>query len=1380
MSSKKKLSGNMKQGNLFSFFSKKPKTTTTTTPTPTPAPSKKPTANLQSASKSAVAAATKSPSTSTTDRAISPKPISVSQSSSAPPTPPSASAPAPRPTSQTTNTKWKQVSVGDSIAVYWPDDKEYYQAVVTKQRGGSSSSNFHLEYEDGESEWIDLSTEKFRYLASASNKNKNKQKNKSDMDAPDPSAPSTVHKRRRQIDESDEEEEHEWQDDAVSSEDEDGSVYEAKGNDDDDDEPEDESQWMVTDDEDDAKMAARPAKKKAKKATALKVTHHNTTRTPADTYSSPSATTTSSTSTSMSTGSAYETPLRQFANTVSPRTASSHKSTKSSQPTTPPNPRPEITPAAKYSNSNSNKAGTKVLPYTKGSVNPMGSHVHNHLKFLQDPKDASGKRPGEPGYDPRTLKVCNKDWDDHCGKMTNAVQQWWDLKSRYFDTVLLFKTGTCHIIITCRIVLPIINYERPHSLLIYYPSISLIVLGKFYEMFHMDADIGVEIMGHIHMKGHVAHSGFPEISYGPMADKLVRAGYKVARVEQTETPDQLKERKQKTRTGKKPQVVNREVCSILTLGTRTFCALDDVNALVDIDNKGGSGPLLVIREVLVDSMETEEGRDDDQVQPVCEYGITLVDAVRATVTVGQFADDILRSRMNTLLTAYSPAEILIQGGQEGGASPTLQSLIKAYQTNSRTTSRLEYIQDTESYPKSTALDPNHRRQIERTKSQIQPWSVQETMDELHRRGYYPRASKTDKQSIRRWPQVMQAVVEGKADLCLSSFGAALFYLQRNLIDQEILSMGIVKAYIPPASSCISQNDNSVDAVLQQSQSEEGMEATPLSEIPQITNAEDQIKFMSLDGTTLHNLEILTNAVDQKVAGSLWSKINFTKTPHGARLLRAWLLRPLFRKAEIERRADAVQELVAGAGAVALNEARQHVLGKIGDLDRLLSRIHSMSGNTANEGDDNDNFHPGERAVLYENLTYTKRKVGDFSKVLNGLRKSCQIPELFADLQLQEDGLLHKIVKLQGNGGCFPSMSNELDWYFDNFDCDKAAKGIFEPSRGIDQAYDEACDTVDRIQAELEDYKQEICNELTPRHTAKSSWKYINTKPNSKDKYLIELPASVRVTDDFIVKGKRGSGPKQVNKYRTRVVAELIQDLEQALEIQTVRKAKGMQLIFAKFDSQRSLWGAAAQATAMLDALGSLAKTAGKPGFCRPTILDCPPNQEPTINIVQGRHACVETTIHSTEFIPNDLSLGGSSEEDSSRLLLLSGPNMGGKSTLLRQTCLIAILAQLGSYVPAESCELTPIDCIYTRLGASDRILLGQSTFFVELAEMAAALRGATRRSLVIMGKSSARGTVPSYNEDFFAHIMFVSFQTSLVVVLLLLMERRLRVLPSNT
>jgi len=398
-------------------------------------------------------------------------------------------------------------------------------------------------------------------------------------------------------------------------------------------------------------------------------------------------------------------------------------------------------------------------------------------------------------------------------------------------------------------------------------------------------------------------------------------------------------------------------------------------------------------------------------------------------------------------------------------------------------------------------------------------------------------------------------------------------------------------------------------------------------------------------------------------------------------------------------------------------------------------------------------HPSERAVLYEAPAYTKRKVRDFRNVLKGLQKACSIPEIFADVDLDPSGLVYRLVRQAGgqDGGCFPDMAESLDWFLENFDCDKAANGQFVPGRGTDPIYDEACDTIHRVEEALEDYKQEmIQTTLKPRHVASRAWKYINTKPNSKDKYLIELPVTVDVPHDFHVKAKRGSGQKQVNKYMTPFVADLVVDLERALEVQQARRAKGMQIVFAKFDAQRALWASAAHATALLDALGSLAIVAGNPGYTRAEILECPPGSgiAPSIDIVQGRHPVVETTFHSSEFIPNDLTLGAremdededsAESSDSARLLLLSGPNMGGKSTMLRQTCLISILAQIGSYVPAESCRLTPIDCIFTRLGASDRILLGQSTFFVELAETAAALRGATRRSLVIMDELG-RGT----------------------------------------
>lgn len=190
-------------------------------------------------------------------------------------------------------------------------------------------------------------------------------------------------------------------------------------------------------------------------------------------------------------------------------------------------------------------------------------------------------------------------------------------------------------------------------------------------MFHDDADVGVSVLGFVYMKGTSAHAGFPESAYGVMVSRLVDAGYKVARVEQTETPDALKERKKRT-VGKKPQVVCREVCEIVTKGTRTFCYLDDDSCFKTNDDRSGggrgasTGPLVVIKEILLNSgMDTvgidlnDEATEDDDggAKAICEYGITVVDAITGTVTLGQFADDVLRSRICTLIASYGPSEV---------------------------------------------------------------------------------------------------------------------------------------------------------------------------------------------------------------------------------------------------------------------------------------------------------------------------------------------------------------------------------------------------------------------------------------------------------------------------------------------------------------------------------------------------------------------------------------------------------------------------------------------------------------------------------------------------------------------------------------------------
>jgi DNA mismatch repair protein MSH6 len=373
---------------------------------------------------------------------------------------------------------------------------------------------------------------------------------------------------------------------------------------------------------------------------------------------------------------------------------------------------------------------------------------------------------------------------------------------------------------------------------------------------------------------------------------------------------------------------------------------------------------------------------------------------------------------------------------------------------------LERIQPVEKFPKSNALDSDARRKMERKSPTVHPWDVQETLDEMHRRGYYPRASRQqqDQPSTSRWPKVLQAAVEGNAELALSSFGAVLFYLQRNLIDQDILGMGIVKAYIPPSSSGTTKACSIpliTNAVTQQEREEDGVELSQPEAASEAQDAaaapppvefasdetilqEQDINHMALDGTTLQNLEVLFNSQTHSASGSLWSKINFAKTPHGTRLLRAWLLRPLFRKEDIERRADAVEELASGAAAVAMEEARKD-LGQCGDIEQLLSRIHSMggAGGASATEDSAARFHPNERAVLYEGATHTKRKVNDFSKVLNYLQTVSRIPEAFSGVDIQSP-LLQKLVRLIDDGGCFPDMTNALDWYFENFDVEEAA------------------------------------------------------------------------------------------------------------------------------------------------------------------------------------------------------------------------------------------------------------------------------------------------------------------------------------------------------
>jgi DNA mismatch repair protein MSH6 len=159
------------------------------------------------------------------------------------------------------------------------------------------------------------------------------------------------------------------------------------------------------------------------------------------------------------------------------------------------------------------------------------------------------------------------------------------------------------------------------------------------------------------------------------------------------------------------------------------------------------------------------------------------------------------------------------------------------------------------------------------------------------------------------------------------------------------------------------------------------------------------------------------------------------------------------------------------------------------------------------------------------------------------------------------------------------LKQKLDWFFENFDLKEAARGEFEPSPGMSEDYDNALEAIENIKRELDAYRIEMCDFL--KQGTKSTWKYINTKEDAKDKYLIELPASVNVPAEFKVKGKRGKGNNQVNKYLCPDVDRLVQDMERAIDIKNEAKSLGMKMVFAKFAALSATWNAAVHASAML-------------------------------------------------------------------------------------------------------------------------------------------------------------------------------------------------------
>jgi DNA mismatch repair protein MutS len=453
---------------------------------------------------------------------------------------------------------------------------------------------------------------------------------------------------------------------------------------------------------------------------------------------------------------------------------------------------------------------------------------------------------------------------------------------------------------------------------------------------------------------------------------------------------------------------------------------------------------------------------------------------------------------------------------------------------------------------------------------------------------------------------------------------------------------------------------------------------------------DRQEYLVLDAVTARNLEL----TEPLFAGAgnevtLFRALDATVTPMGKRLLRSWMLRPSIQTEEINQRLDSVE---AGVKDFVAREELRRALGGVLDIERLLSRVTLETAN------------PRDVLALCASLNRTPLIKAALARLRSArfLALHALLDDL-ADLRERIDRTIVPEPPLTLSDG-----------------------GVIQP--GVDPELDEL--------RNLSRNSKQYIAQIERRERKRTGIASLKVKFNSVFGYYLEIskanlhhaPADYE-RKQTLVNAERFTTP-ELKEYEAKVLdaQEKIVEIERRLFTELRAAIAGE----ARRIRQTSL------ALAEVDVLASLAFIAQNRAYCRPQFVAADSAAEDVLEIIEGRHPVLELselTGSNDRFVPNDLYM----DADSHAILLLTGPNMGGKSTYLRQTALIVLMAQMGGFVPARSARLPIVDRVFTRIGASDNLARGRSTFMVEMTETAAILNTATPRSLVLLDEIG-RGT----------------------------------------
>ncbi|MBQ9930285.1 MAG: DNA mismatch repair protein MutS [Oscillospiraceae bacterium] len=441
------------------------------------------------------------------------------------------------------------------------------------------------------------------------------------------------------------------------------------------------------------------------------------------------------------------------------------------------------------------------------------------------------------------------------------------------------------------------------------------------------------------------------------------------------------------------------------------------------------------------------------------------------------------------------------------------------------------------------------------------------------------------------------------------------------------------------------------------------------------------KFMELDMDARRNLELTETMRAKEKKGSLLWVLDKTHTAMGGRMLRSWLEKPLLDPVEIGRRHSAVEELV---NATIIRGELIEALKDVSDLERVMTRIVTGTVNCR-----------------------------DLLGIARGLRA---LPEVKAQLQKLESPLLRRLEQaIDPLTECADRIEATI---VDEPPLTVREGGIIR--KGADPEADRLRDIMDggkNIIATIETAERE-----------KTGIRTLKVGFNRVFGYYIEVSKSFmeQVPDHYIRKQTLAN----CERYITQELKELEDQVLGAKDRLTALEYQIFTQLREYLAQQADRVQMSASAVACADTLCALASVAVQRGYCRPEIT-----LDNEIRIVDGRHPVVEVMLRDSLFVPNDTQLGAGDQQ----VAIITGPNMAGKSTYMRQVALIVLMAQIGSFVPARSARIGLVDRVFTRIGASDDLASGQSTFMVEMSEVASILKYATSRSLLILDEIG-RGT----------------------------------------